>query len=64
MEEVLQSSKHKVALTELYPVFEDSGDLDNTAMALEHLRYLCVISLKLIQNTFPEWHVDCGLWIS
>ena len=28
-----------ISLTELAPVFDESGDFDQTALALEHVRY-------------------------
>jgi hypothetical protein len=28
-----------ISLTELLPVFDESGDFDQTALALEHVRY-------------------------
>ncbi|XP_072022391.1 SHC SH2 domain-binding protein 1 homolog B-like [Amphiura filiformis] len=39
VERVLETSKGRVSLLELFPVYDESGDLDNTAMALEHLRF-------------------------
>ncbi|KAG7267131.1 hypothetical protein CRUP_021781 [Coryphaenoides rupestris] len=35
---VLEATQHKVPLQELQLVFEGSGDLDQTALAIEHLR--------------------------
>ena len=36
---LLEATQNKVPLQELQLVFEDSGDLDQTALAIEHLRY-------------------------
>lgn len=36
---LLEATRHKVPLQELQLVFEGSGDLDQTALAIEHLRY-------------------------
>ncbi|KAL1007111.1 hypothetical protein UPYG_G00082120 [Umbra pygmaea] len=39
MNTLLEATLHKVPLQELHVVFEESGDLDQTALALEHLRF-------------------------
>ncbi|CAL8361787.1 SHC SH2 domain-binding protein 1 isoform X1 [Gadus morhua] len=39
MRVLLEATQHKVPLQELQLVFEDSGDLDQTALAIEHLRF-------------------------
>ena len=39
VEQVLQTNKERVSLLELCPIFDESGDLDDTAAALENLRY-------------------------
>ncbi|XP_029577706.1 SHC SH2 domain-binding protein 1-like [Salmo trutta] len=39
MNTVLEATLHKVPLQELHVVFDESGDLDQTALALEHLRF-------------------------
>lgn len=39
MNVLLEATKHKVPLRELQLVFEDSGDMDQTALAIEHLRF-------------------------
>ncbi|CAL8352216.1 unnamed protein product [Merluccius merluccius] len=36
---LLEATQNKVPLQELQLVFEDSGDLDQTALAIEHLRF-------------------------
>lgn len=36
---LLEATQHKVLLEELQVVYEESGDIDQTALALEHLRW-------------------------
>lgn len=38
MEALLEANKRKVPLQALQVVYEESGDFDQTALALEHLR--------------------------
>ncbi|XP_068113681.1 SHC SH2 domain-binding protein 1 isoform X2 [Hyperolius riggenbachi] len=37
--DLLEVKEHKVPLQELYVVFDDSGDYDQTAMSVEHVRF-------------------------
>lgn len=39
MKSLLEATQHKVPLQELKVVYEQSGDFDQTALALEHLRW-------------------------
>uniref|UniRef100_A0A8C9ZYK1 SHC SH2-domain binding protein 1 n=1 Tax=Sander lucioperca TaxID=283035 RepID=A0A8C9ZYK1_SANLU len=39
MKSLLEATEHKVPLQELQVVYEQSGDFDHTALALEHLRF-------------------------
>ncbi|XP_042372892.1 SHC SH2 domain-binding protein 1-like, partial [Plectropomus leopardus] len=39
MKSLLEATQHKVPLQELLVVYEQSGDFDQTAIALEHLRF-------------------------
>ncbi|XP_038557992.1 SHC SH2 domain-binding protein 1 isoform X2 [Micropterus salmoides] len=39
MESLLEATQHKVPLQELQVVYDQSGDFDQTALALEHLRF-------------------------
>ncbi|XP_029284637.1 SHC SH2 domain-binding protein 1 isoform X2 [Cottoperca gobio] len=39
MKSLLDATRHKVPLQELQVVYEQSGDFDQTALALEHLRF-------------------------
>ncbi|XP_040886154.1 SHC SH2 domain-binding protein 1 [Toxotes jaculatrix] len=39
MKSLLEATQHKVPLQELQLVYEESGDFDQTALALEHLRF-------------------------
>ncbi|XP_014031033.1 SHC SH2 domain-binding protein 1 [Salmo salar] len=39
MNTLLEATLHKVPLQELHVVFDESGDFDQTALALEHLRF-------------------------
>lgn len=45
MKSLLEATQHKVPLQELQVVYEQSGDFDQTALALEHLRWDCAWSL-------------------
>uniref|UniRef100_UPI0037E760C8 SHC SH2 domain-binding protein 1 n=1 Tax=Semicossyphus pulcher TaxID=241346 RepID=UPI0037E760C8 len=38
-ESLLEATQHRVPLQELHVVYEQSGDFDQTALALEHLRF-------------------------
>lgn len=38
MTSLLEATQHKVPLQELLVVYEQSGDFDQTALAVEHLR--------------------------
>lgn len=38
MTSLLEATQHKVPLQELQVVYEESGDFDQTALALEHVR--------------------------
>lgn len=39
MKSLLEATQHKVPLQELHVVYDQSGDYDQTAIALEHLRW-------------------------
>ncbi|XP_034536114.1 SHC SH2 domain-binding protein 1 isoform X2 [Notolabrus celidotus] len=39
MTALLEATQHRVPLQELYAVYDSSGDFDQTALALEHLRF-------------------------
>ncbi|XP_072237167.1 SHC SH2 domain-binding protein 1 [Leuresthes tenuis] len=39
MNSLLEATRHKVPLKELQVVYDESGDFDQTALALEHLRF-------------------------
>ncbi|XP_071782252.2 SHC SH2 domain-binding protein 1 [Centroberyx gerrardi] len=39
MNALLEATEHKVALQKLQVVYEESGDFDQTALAIEHLRF-------------------------
>ncbi|KAJ8252367.1 hypothetical protein COCON_G00216790 [Conger conger] len=41
MKELLEVTQHKVPLQEVHAVYDDSGDFDQTALAVEHLRFFC-----------------------
>lgn len=38
MNTLLEATRHKLPLQELQVVYEESGDFDQTALAIEHLR--------------------------
>ena len=37
---LIRQQDNCISLTELAPVFDESGDYDQTALALEHVRYI------------------------
>uniref|UniRef100_A0A7N6BCR9 Right handed beta helix domain-containing protein n=1 Tax=Anabas testudineus TaxID=64144 RepID=A0A7N6BCR9_ANATE len=39
MKSLLEATRHKISLDELQVVYDESGDFDMTALALEHLRF-------------------------
>ncbi|XP_064168810.1 SHC SH2 domain-binding protein 1 isoform X1 [Anguilla rostrata] len=41
MKDLLEATQHKVPLQELHVVYDDTGDFDQTALAVEHLRFFC-----------------------
>lgn len=41
MKTLLEVTQYKVPLQELQVVYEETGDFDETALALEHLRWDC-----------------------
>lgn len=52
IETYLSVHSNTVSLTELNPVYDESGHLDDTALALEHLRYELSI-LQCLMSQFP-----------
>ncbi|KAG9474871.1 hypothetical protein GDO78_003371 [Eleutherodactylus coqui] len=55
--DILEAKEQKVPLQELYVVFDDSGEYDQTAMSIEHVRFF-------YQNIWRSWdeeeedHID------
>lgn len=45
MKTLLEVTQYKVPLQELQVVYEETGDFDETALALEHLRWDCTWSM-------------------
>lgn len=50
MTSLLEATQHKVLLQELHVVYEESGDFDQTALALEHLRFTLMLVLVFISS--------------
>lgn len=48
MKSLLEATQHKVPLQELQVIYEESGDLDQTALAIEHLRYASTDRVHLL----------------
>lgn len=46
MKSLLEATQHKIPLQELQVVYEQSGDFDQTALALEHLRWELILCLE------------------
>lgn len=38
VQQIIQAKQYDIPLIELLPVYDDSGDFDETALALEHVR--------------------------
>lgn len=55
MKTLLEATQYKVPLQELQVVYEETGEFDQTALALEHLRWDCMWSLC---DLFKDQHVD------
>lgn len=56
MNAFLEDTQHKVPLRELQVVYEESGDFDQTALALEHLRYNS-------SNMTPCLEIRTRIWV-
>lgn len=56
MKSLLEVTQYKVPLQELQVVYNESGDFDQTALALEHLRCEC---LHALFDIFKQKRVDC-----
>lgn len=39
MKSLLEATQHRLPLEELHPVYDESGELDQSALAIEHLRF-------------------------
>lgn len=64
MKTLLEATQRKVPLRELQVVYEESGDFDQTALALEHLRWDCAWSL-LFSDMLKHEPVDyCSVTVS
>lgn len=53
MRTLLEATMNRVPLQELSVVYEPSGDFDQTALALEHLRCVSVCEICPEGSTFP-----------
>ncbi|KXJ17847.1 SHC SH2 domain-binding protein 1-like B [Exaiptasia diaphana] len=51
IEEILMQNGNAVPLTEIYPVYDASGENDDTALAIEHVRFF-------YENVWREWDED------
>lgn len=58
MKTLLEATQCKVPLQELQVVYEESGDFDQTAIALEHLRWGLHVELVL-SDMLKHKPVDC-----
>lgn len=57
MQSLLEATQHKVPLQEVQVVYEQSGDFDQTALALEHLRWDCRLDPVLEPNLLLFLHM-------
>ena len=48
---LIRERDNYISLTELAPVFDESGDFDQTALALEHVRFF-------FENLWRDWDLD------
>lgn len=61
MKTLLEVTEYKVPLQDLHVVYEESGEFDQTALALEHLRWdcmwslLCPMYLKIKMEIVTPW---------
>ena len=53
-----------IPLTELLPVFDESGDFDQTALALEHVRYRMLTRHDLYKCLFHHTNIPQKLEIA
>lgn len=51
MKSLLDATQHKVPLHELQVVYDESGDFDQTAIALEHLRWKSTELILCLEHT-------------
>uniref|UniRef100_A0A8D0GFR6 SHC SH2 domain-binding protein 1 n=1 Tax=Sphenodon punctatus TaxID=8508 RepID=A0A8D0GFR6_SPHPU len=51
MRELLEAKEHRLPLQELWVVFDDSGEFDQTALAVEHVRFF-------YQHIWRSWDED------
>ncbi len=64
MKSLLEATQHKVPLQELQVVYDQSGDFDQTALALEHLRWeklILQLELTCFSTFFRRFEVYCPL---
>ena len=45
MKSLLEATQHQVHLKELHVVYDESGEFDQTALAIEHLRFVFSVNL-------------------
>lgn len=53
MKSLLEATLHKVPLLELSVVYDESGDFGQTALALEHLRFVNPLKVFFFFSSFP-----------
>lgn len=51
VQEMIKAKEYMISLTELMPIYDDSGDFDETALAVEHVRFF-------YENLWREWDED------
>lgn len=64
MKTLLEVTQHRVPLQELQVVYEESGDFDQTAIALEHLRWNYTLEFALSDVLKPKLVDDCSVTVS
>lgn len=56
MKTLLEATLHKVPLLELSVVYDESGDFEHTALALEHLRFVNPLKVYIFFLLFLSSH--------
>ncbi|MGH0117606.1 UNVERIFIED_CONTAM: hypothetical protein FKN15_055585 [Acipenser sinensis] len=56
MKDLLEAKEHKVPVQELYVVYDESGEFDQTALAVEHVSYYDILEDRVPSGLVAEYH--------